>query len=158
MGSRVQSQKRGDASSGSGLWTLDTQLSQKGSLQVVRPVPVARFPRVSRFDLPPRASRIEYARSSNSLFEFSVYVSADAIEADEFLPIEVTMTTLAFFSPGPWQFIIVLMVILVLFGNRLPSVMRSLGEGITEFKKGIKGIKGSDADTNGSIEDHRESP
>jgi len=65
------------------------------------------------------------------------------------------MATLAFLTPGPWQFVIVLLVILVLFGNRLPSVMRSLGEGITEFKKGIKG---GDADTNGSIEDRREFP
>ena len=63
------------------------------------------------------------------------------------------MTTLAFLSPGPWQFVIVLLVVLVLFGNRLPSVMRSLGEGITEFKKGIKG---GDADTKSSIEDHGE--
>ena len=67
------------------------------------------------------------------------------------------MATLAFLTPGPTQLIIVLVVVLLLFGNRLPSVMRSLGEGITEFKKGIKGIKGSDADTNGTIEDHRES-
>ena len=63
------------------------------------------------------------------------------------------MTTLAFFSPGPWQFVIVLLVVLVLFGNRLPSVMRSLGEVITEFKKGIKG---RDADTKGTIEDRSE--
>ncbi len=80
-------------------------------------------------------------------------MSAERTEAGEFYSIEVTMATLAFFSPGPWQFVIVLLVILVLFGNRLPSVMRSLGEGITEFKKGIKG---GDADTKGSIEDHRE--
>jgi sec-independent protein translocase protein TatA len=73
--------------------------------------------------------------------------------ADEFYSIEVTMTTLAFLSPGPWQFVIVLLVVLVLFGNRLPSVMRSLGEGITEFKKGIKG---GDADTKSSIEDRGE--
>ena len=63
------------------------------------------------------------------------------------------MAPLAFFSPGPWQFVIVLLVVLVLFGNRLPSVMRSLGEGITEFKKGIKG---SESDANSSIEDQRE--
>lgn len=44
-----------------------------------------------------------------------------------------------FGTPGPWQLLIVLVVVLLLFGNRLPSVMRSLGEGITEFKKGIKG-------------------
>ncbi len=29
----------------------------------------------------------------------------------------------------------------LLFGNRLPSAMRSLGKGITEFKKGVKGIE-----------------
>ena len=63
------------------------------------------------------------------------------------------MATLAFLTPGPTQLIIVLVVVLLLFGNRLPSVMRSLGEGITEFKKGIKG---GDADTKGPIEDHRE--
>ncbi len=64
------------------------------------------------------------------------------------------MATLAFLTPGPTQLIIVLVVVLLLFGNRLPSVMRSLGEGITEFKKGIKG---GDADTNGTIEDNRDS-
>lgn len=63
------------------------------------------------------------------------------------------MATLAFLTPGPTQLIIVLVVVLLLFGNRLPSVMRSLGEGITEFKKGIKG---DDVDGNGTIEDHRE--
>jgi len=34
---------------------------------------------------------------------------------------------------------IVGLIVLLLFGSRLPSVMRSLGIGITEFKKGIKG-------------------
>lgn len=58
-------------------------------------------------------------------------------------------------TPGPWQVIIVGMVVLLLFGNRLPSVMRSLGEGITEFKKGIKG--GGEPDPNANIEDQRES-
>ena len=67
---------------------------------------------------------------------------------------EVNMYNLAFFSPGLWQFGIVLLVILVLFGNRLPSIMRSLGEGITEFKKGIKG---GESDAKGTIEDQGES-
>lgn len=105
------------------------------------------------FDLPPQASRIEYVRKLPSLCGISVYVSAERPRAGEFYSFEVTMTTLAFFSPGPWQFVIVLLVVLVLFGNRLPSVMRSLGEGITEFKKGIKG---RDADTKGTIEDRSE--
>jgi sec-independent protein translocase protein TatA len=33
----------------------------------------------------------------------------------------------------------VALIVLLLFGTRLPSVMRSLGVGITEFKKGISG-------------------
>jgi sec-independent protein translocase protein TatA len=43
--------------------------------------------------------------------------------------------------PGPFEMAIIAMIILLLFGNRLPSVMRSLGKGITEFKKGVQGIE-----------------
>lgn len=40
---------------------------------------------------------------------------------------------------GPWQMLIVLAIILLLFGGkRIPQAMRSLGQSITEFKKGIK--------------------
>ena len=49
------------------------------------------------------------------------------------------MTLFAFFG-APWEMIIVGLVALLLFGNRLPNMMRGLGEGITEFKKGINGI------------------
>jgi sec-independent protein translocase protein TatA len=45
------------------------------------------------------------------------------------------------FSPGPIEIFIIAVIILLLFGNRLPSVMRSLGKGIVEFKKGVKGIE-----------------
>lgn len=41
---------------------------------------------------------------------------------------------------GPLEIFIVAVVILLLFGNRLPSVMRSLGQGMLEFKKGVQGI------------------
>jgi sec-independent protein translocase protein TatA len=37
--------------------------------------------------------------------------------------------------------LIILVIALLLFGNRLPSVMRSLGRGVTEFKKGIEGVE-----------------
>ena len=40
-----------------------------------------------------------------------------------------------------FEMLIVLIVVLLLFGNRLPSVMRSLGRGVTEFKKGVEGIE-----------------
>ncbi|QDU56200.1 twin-arginine translocase TatA/TatE family subunit [Aeoliella mucimassa] len=41
---------------------------------------------------------------------------------------------------GPWQLLIVLAVVLLLFGNRLPLLARSLGQSLTEFKKGVKEI------------------
>lgn len=45
---------------------------------------------------------------------------------------------LGFFGmPGGVELIVIGLIILILFGNRLPSVMRSLGQGITEFKKGV---------------------
>jgi sec-independent protein translocase protein TatA len=40
-----------------------------------------------------------------------------------------------------WHWLIVAMIAFLFFGNRLPSVMRSLGQGIVEFKKGLNDIK-----------------
>jgi sec-independent protein translocase protein TatA len=45
------------------------------------------------------------------------------------------------FGLGTWDLVIVAVVVLLLFGNRLPSVMRSLGRGVVEFKKGVRGIE-----------------
>lgn len=45
---------------------------------------------------------------------------------------------LGFLSPGPYQLIILAIIVLLLFGKRLPDTMRSLGRSITEFKKGVK--------------------
>jgi sec-independent protein translocase protein TatA len=48
----------------------------------------------------------------------------------------------AFISmPGPMEMLVIAVVVLLLFGNRLPSTMRSLGRGIVEFKKGVQGIE-----------------
>jgi sec-independent protein translocase protein TatA len=38
----------------------------------------------------------------------------------------------------PTTALVVGVVVLLLFGNRLPSVMRSLGQGMNEFKKGLE--------------------
>mgnify|MGYP001125495508 CR=1 FL=1 len=52
------------------------------------------------------------------------------------------MPTLALFQGfGPWEMAIIAMVGLLLFGKRLPEVGRSLGKGIVEFKRGVKGIE-----------------
>lgn len=40
---------------------------------------------------------------------------------------------------SPFTLLVVLVIVLLLFGNRLPSMMRSLGVGMTEFKKGLEG-------------------
>jgi sec-independent protein translocase protein TatA len=49
---------------------------------------------------------------------------------------------------GTWELVIIGGVLLLLFGNRLPSVMRSLGLGVVEFKKGIQGIEEEDPKRN----------
>ncbi len=48
---------------------------------------------------------------------------------------------MAFFTgmPGYLEVLIILFVALLLFGNRLPNVARSLAQGIVEFRKGLKG-------------------
>jgi sec-independent protein translocase protein TatA len=52
------------------------------------------------------------------------------------------MQTLAFIGDflAPQHMIILLVVGLLFFGHRLPEVGRSLGRGIVEFKKGLKGV------------------
>lgn len=42
---------------------------------------------------------------------------------------------------GATELMVVAFVSLLIFGNRLPSVMRSLGKSVTEFKKGVAGIE-----------------
>ncbi len=44
------------------------------------------------------------------------------------------------FSMGPWQLLIILAIILLLFGGRgrIPQLMKDMGTGITAFRKGLK--------------------
>ena len=45
------------------------------------------------------------------------------------------------FGMGPMEMMIVGVIAVLLFGNRLPEVGRSLGKGLLEFKKGLKDIQ-----------------
>ncbi len=46
------------------------------------------------------------------------------------------------FGIGTQELVIFLIIVLVLFGGaRIPSIARSLGKSITEFKKGVQGIE-----------------
>lgn len=44
---------------------------------------------------------------------------------------------LGFIGAAPMELLIVAIVVLLLFGKRLPDLMRSLGKSVTEFKKGV---------------------
>ena len=40
---------------------------------------------------------------------------------------------------GPWQVVIIALVILLLFGGKkIPELMKGLGKGVSSFKKGLK--------------------
>lgn len=42
------------------------------------------------------------------------------------------------FSLGGPEIIVFCLIVLLLFGTRLPSVMRSLGQSVTSFKSGLR--------------------
>lgn len=44
-----------------------------------------------------------------------------------------------------WQILIIVGVVVLLFGaNRIPRLMRDLGSGVTQFKKGLSDKEGGD--------------
>lgn len=56
---------------------------------------------------------------------------------------------------SPLHWLIVGAIVFLLFGNRLPSVMRSLGQGVVEFKKGLQGIEDDVKNASDRIEEQK---
>jgi sec-independent protein translocase protein TatA len=58
----------------------------------------------------------------------------------------VPVTLLLFGPIGFTELVIILVIILLLFGGRLPNMMRNLGKGVSSFKKGLNEGKDDDDD------------
>ncbi len=57
-------------------------------------------------------------------------------------------------SFGHWEIILVVLAIILLFGSKkIPELMRGLGSGVKEFKKGIKEGQNEDKKDNKSKKD-----
>jgi len=57
-------------------------------------------------------------------------------------------------SLGPWEVVIILVVVLVIFGGKkLPELARGLGQGLKEFKKATREIKDEVENTAKEIEE-----
>ena len=54
---------------------------------------------------------------------------------------------------SPFHWLVIAVIVLLLFGNRLPQVMRSLGQGVVEFKKGLQGIEDDVKNSTDKIEE-----
>ena len=50
---------------------------------------------------------------------------------------------LAFGTIGTWEILAILIIALLIFGTRLPKVMRAIGKSMSEFKKGIDDVEDS---------------
>jgi sec-independent protein translocase protein TatA len=55
----------------------------------------------------------------------------------------LTIDTLAMWTPGPLEIVIIGIITIVIFGKRLPEIARGLGKSLTEFKRGVKEAKDS---------------
>ena len=66
-------------------------------------------------------------------------------------------TIFAIGMPGGWEWVIIVLVVLLLFGaKKIPELARGLGRGIREFKDATKEIK-KDIEDGTNVEENRTS-
>lgn len=55
---------------------------------------------------------------------------------------------------GPTEIILIVLVVVILFGGRkIPELMKGVGQGMKEFKKATKDMSGEEEKTEGKAED-----
>jgi sec-independent protein translocase protein TatA len=55
---------------------------------------------------------------------------------------------------GTWEIIIIVLVVLLLFGGKkIPELMKGLGKGVKSFKDGVNGIPGDEKKDETKTED-----
>jgi sec-independent protein translocase protein TatA len=54
--------------------------------------------------------------------------------------------------PSGWEWIVILIVALLIFGKKLPDVARGLGKSLTQFKKGLHDVEDEVEQTKNEIE------
>ena len=53
------------------------------------------------------------------------------------------ITPLLFGSLGFWEIVLIVLVVILLFGGKkIPELMRGLGKGVKSFKEGMKDVEG----------------
>lgn len=70
----------------------------------------------------------------------------------------IPMTQAGIGGLGPWELIIVLLIVLVVFGaGKLPQVGNSIGQAIKNFKKGMTGSSDESSSKESKNENRKES-
>ena len=62
------------------------------------------------------------------------------------------------FGIGPWEWVVIIFLGLLIFGSRLPDVGKNLGRSIIDFKKGLQGVDDDVKDATRSINQEIQKP